>query len=386
MNTLKLNKTSTKFINQFKEQILKVEKKWKNNSSLECNEFSNNDITLIPNIEYYQSTILHSLQSFAKKKCIFHFSTSSRKICVHLISPIEKTNEQILLYLKYIFIWFNFIDSYSNSSCSANLEIYLSLTPCLKLIPSNKYVPLDKKNANTAFTFTCKKNNVIHIFREEEWFKVLIHETFHNLDLDFSNYDQGYSNQFIQLMFPINLNFKFYESYCETWAIIFHSLFYSIYNKKSFIKTLNSELDFSLFQCVKILDHFNMKYTDLYVKTYKAENARSKYSENTPVLSYYFFKTIFLYHINDFLQWCIRENKNSVRFSNLPSHYINIYQKIEQYVSLLNRSYKNVSFLNTMKEKEREFQKNKKNILLNDIFHFKTMKMSMHDLYDNTNP
>ena len=39
-----------------------------------------------------------------------------------------------------------------------------------------------------------------------------------------------------------------------------------------------------------------------------------------------------------------------------------------------------------MKEKEREFQKNKKKILLNDIFYFKTMKMSMHDLYDNTNP
>ena len=35
----------------------------------------------------------------------------------------------------------------------------------------------------------CRETSEITIYREEEWIKVLIHELFHNLNLDFSSMD-----------------------------------------------------------------------------------------------------------------------------------------------------------------------------------------------------
>lgn len=382
MNSIKLNAKSRSFIRQFKDQFLKAEKKWKKKYSVEYSEFTNQEIQYIPNIEQYEPSILHSLHSFSKKKCSFHFSTPTKNIKVILISPIDKTNQEILSYMKLIFIWFNGIDSYANPSCSKNLEIYLSLSPSLKLIPNEKFIPLGKKDANTAFTYMCSERNVIHIFREEEWFKVLIHETFHNLDLDFSKYDHGFSDKYIRTIFPNMKNTKFYESYCEVWALIFHSLFYSLHSKKSFNQILNDELEFSMFQCAKILNHFNMKYSDFYSNNQTAILSRSKYSENTPILSYYFFKTIFLYHTNDFLKWCSIENSNSIRFSKLPIHYVDIYQKIGNLIIFLEEHYKSSSFLNAIKNQEKNFQKNKKTMKLNDIFHYRTMRMTIHDLHN----
>ena len=104
------------------------------------------------------------------------------------------------------------------------------------------------------------------------------------------------------------------------------------------------------------------------------------YKENTPILSYYIFKTIFLYNINDFLEWCYKENDKSIRFSKLPIHYVDIYQKISNLVIFLNDHYKNTAFLKTIKEHEKQFQKEKKSIQLNDIFYFKTLRMTYYDL------
>ena len=178
------------------------------------------------------------------------------------------------------------------------------MTSSLKLLPSNFSGEMDRHHINSAFTYSCKKNNNIHIFREEEWFKVFIHETFHNLGFDFSGVDNGYSDVFASEIFPLNTDFRLYESYCETWATIIHSVFVYYKNEKKqnnnhicsdISAIIEKEVMFSLFQCNKILHHFGMKYEDLYMQTEGSQFARiHKYKENTPVISYYFFKTILL--------------------------------------------------------------------------------------------
>ncbi len=380
MNHIKLNKSNIQFINKFKKDFLNAEKKWKKKYTISYQIFENEQIYNIPNIEQYDSTIIESLQCFPKKHFTFTFSTPKRKINIFFIIPIEKPEKDILFCLKQIFIWFNGIDSYTTSQCSKILDIYISFTPSLKLLPKQKYDAIERKNANTAFTFSCNERNIIHVFREEEWFKVLIHETFHNLDLDFSKYDHGFSDKYIQSIFPNRKNIKFYETYCEIWALLFHSLFYSMHHDKSLNFILNRELEFSLFQCSKILDHFDIKYSYLFSNNHKALVSMENYKENTPILSYYIFKTIFLYNINDFLEWCYKENDKSVRFSKLPIHYVDIYQKISNLVIFLNDHYKNTAFLKTIKEHEKQFQKEKKSIQLNDIFYFKTLRMTYYDL------
>ena len=74
------------------------------------------------------------------------------------------------------------------------------------------------------------------IYRKEEWFKVLIHELFHVLGLDFSviNYDNN--KEILRKHFNnINSDLLISEAYCELWATILNScflLFFKLIKKK----------------------------------------------------------------------------------------------------------------------------------------------------------
>ena len=67
------------------------------------------------------------------------------------------------------------------------LHIDIFLTPLKKIFPKKKMSQIDVINVNSGFSnFGCRNTANITIYREEEWVKVLIHELFHNLNLDFS--------------------------------------------------------------------------------------------------------------------------------------------------------------------------------------------------------
>lgn len=58
-----------------------------------------------------------------------------------------------------------------------------------KELPENKSEVIGPVNANTGYTYRCEKNNEIVIYRQEEWFKVLMHETMHTFGNDFETED-----------------------------------------------------------------------------------------------------------------------------------------------------------------------------------------------------
>ena len=96
--------------------------------------------------------------------------------------------------------------------------------------------PNEPININGGYTYGgCHNSNEITIYRQEEWFKVLIHELFHNLDLDFStlNIDRWREKMFD--IFGIESEYNIYETYCETWARILNIAIVS------FMKSTNSE-------------------------------------------------------------------------------------------------------------------------------------------------
>ena len=111
------------------------------------------------------------------------------------------------------------------------------------------------------FTTTCPKDSEIVIFRKEEWFKVLIHESFHNFALDFSDMNTYECTKDILSIFPVNSEVNLYESYTEFWAEIMNALFCSFFNLKSktnfddflsnFEFFINFERTYSFFQLVK---------------------------------------------------------------------------------------------------------------------------------------
>ena len=118
-----------------------------------------------------------------------------------------------------------------------NLEVSIFLTPFKKKLPSNSRDTIGSNHVNTGLSSAgCNTTSRIVIYRNEEWFKVLIHELFHNLDLDFSTMNilksarKSYSYKF-----EIKSEYNIYETYCEIWARILNVAI------KSFLKTDSRE-------------------------------------------------------------------------------------------------------------------------------------------------
>jgi len=269
--------------------------------------------------------------------------------------------------IKKIFIWFFIANAYSNAKCSQYLNVNIFLTNLKKVLPNHEKI-IKQEHANTAFTTSCRKNTEINIFREEEWFKVLIHESFHCSGMDFSELDDSYSNKKILSLFPVNADVRLFETYCEMWAEIINIMFISYHSiswnenldeviYKLISKTekmLQYERLFSLFQCAKILYFFGIQYNNLYESTLKSKQLRTRYKEETNVLSYYIIKSIFMYYVNDFVEWCIENNdengtlnfnKNNENIDSyiefIKEHYLNSYYTSS--LSLFENWYKNIT-------------------------------------------
>jgi hypothetical protein len=297
----------------------------------------------IPNFNLYPRNIQDYMQGMNYNLCHGKLTIKDKIIDITIFHNNYKNLHNIF---RYIYIWISIIcdyDTYNN--CSNHLKVYIALNPQKKFLPK-RGEPIDRQNANTAFTFSCKRNNEIHIFRQEEWFKVFIHETFHSFCLDFSDIDniQTLGNN----IFSIKTNLYLFECYAETWATIIHSIFV-LYNqepiKQSFTidiysksnKLFETEIMFSLFQCCKIMKHHNIDYNML------CNSKNIQYSENTPVMSYYFFKSILFFHYDTFITWCQNNNDNLLTFNNNNVHkYANLILRLsrdDKYIEYINYLY-----------------------------------------------
>lgn len=348
------------------------------------------------------------------------FSIGSRNFTIYLIQPYHKKNihtkntyHTMDLMIKNIFICLFTLCHYSkDTSCSLNhLTIYIYLSDQKKILPKEKGEPIDKIHANSAFTYSCSMDNEngneshdneIYIFRREEYLKVLIHECFHSMGLDFSNRPQQDVDEKIVKVFK-NIfnpecidcnNIRFYETYCEMWAELVniilicvkkykkHTAFgvMTIMDMKRVCKQIESYIQletlFSLFQCSKILHHYNLTYRELFVPPSDKNITEVKYKENTNVFSYYFLKTICMFHSNDFIEWCGEHNHNVLAF--YPTQ-----QNMVDFFLFISERYNSPEFLRNIEifenwfslEREQREQHSKTDY----IFELSTLRMSISE-------
>jgi len=235
--------------------------------------------------------------------------------------------------------------------CSQDLDIYLYLTDLCKFIPENQNGDIQPSNANTGFTYACNapygNKNEICIFREEEWFKVLIHETVHSFGIDFSSSVKinDYANQRITALFGIPVvsqGYSIFESYTEICAEIMNLLFYQKIHKindKKWKEHLYIEQLFSCFQCAKVLNLPNKKGKD--------------YKENTDIFSYYILKSILIYEIDDFLEWIMTPSGNAGSIVFKRTH-----ENIKTYCDIIERGYLNPKYKQTIEKMDNWIKKN----------------------------
>jgi hypothetical protein len=298
-------------------------------------------------------------------KLMYDFSLFERQIKIIFVTE-NNIEHQISTFNKYvdsILLWLFILNEYSSKYCSKNITIYLYFTSHEKHVPKTNTEVLDQINVNSAFTTTCQVDSEIVIFRKEEWFKVLIHETFHNFGLDFSDSNTSCKNEILQI-FPVNSEVNLYESYTECWAEIINAAlcsFYTIKNKnvnhfiKEFQVYILYEIKYSFFQLVKILDFMGLQYEDLYSKSEYSKITRDTlYKENTNVLSYYVIKTVLINNFQGFLSWCNKHNFSIMQFKKTPANQI-------EFCKFIKRNYKSKSMINNVNAIEQLFQNKKVN-------------------------
>jgi hypothetical protein len=246
--------------------------------------------------------------------------------------------------------WFYILNSSASRTCSQTITVYIYLSSVKKELPLHSSIIIDQNHANTGFTKNCSVNSEICIFREEEWFKVFLHESFHNFSLDFSDMNIDHLNKQILQLFPLaNSEVTAYEAYTEFWAEIMNAAILAISINKTTIPKLNEflqtcefiincERNFGMYQLVKVLKHMNLSYFDLINKKKREERnpqteckRNCKYREATNVLSYYVLKNILLNNYNEFLDWCDKNNTNTFQFVKTEEHLQMFYKFIEKY-------------------------------------------------------
>ena len=192
---------------------------------------------------------------------------------------------------------------------------------------------------------SCPKKSEIVVFRKEEWFKVFIHETFHNFGLDFSDMNVSDVHSNILSIFPVNSDINLFEAYTEFWARIMNVLFCSYFNIKAcvngnknidtFIESteylMNFEIMYAFFQMVKVLHFMNLEYKQLYETDTETDNIRKTlYKENTSVLSYYVITLILMYNYQSFLLWCSTNNDTLLQFKKTSTNQYSFFRFIEK--------------------------------------------------------
>jgi hypothetical protein len=338
------------------------------------------EITKPKNFNYHSfpQVIREHIDELSLSEISYDFSLFNRKIKVVFVVEDPNIELKIHLYNKYvdsIIMWLYVLNLYSSKQCANSLIIYFYFTSLEKKLPDSNIHVLDERHINTAFTTTCPKDSEIVIFRREEWFKVFIHETFHNFGLDFSDMNNNDCHKYLLGIFKVQSFVNSYEAYTEFWAETINVIFCSFYslkekerendsikNQKEFLSNaeffINFERSYSFFQLVKILDFMGLTYKDLYLNNPESKILRENlYKEKTNILAYYVIKTVMMNNYPSFLLWCDKNNFSLIAFKKSIANQ-------NKFCEFIGKNYKNPSMLENIDNSElflEQLKKNKKN-------------------------
>jgi hypothetical protein len=357
------------------------------------------------------TNIQHEINNKCQYFLQFSLQLPNRRFTVHICRDKKRIP---FLRIEKILLWFHFVNPFIDSTCSNEVHVYFYDIGLKKQLPreissplppgsaSNVLSPiLDTEHINTAFTFVskqCSTETSIYIFRYEEFFKVLLHETCHNLGFDFlSLSDSILEKQNFKLLelFQLSpMDLRFNESYCELCARILNSMIYVLYNKSKikqrkgkFSKTAKQlkirpvqsrhlqtrykkmidqdyylwrqvfayEQLFSLIQCTKLLKYNHLRFEDL------GNFEKGKlYRENTQGFSYFVLSSIFMFFLNDFFLWQSKFAKGSLNLAKTE-------ECTNEYISIIQDKMNNKQYLEALTNIESSLEKEKNPVFLKSL-------------------
>ena len=274
---------------------------------------------------------------------------------INNLRKVEKKIKKALRILRFLLFYVG------PSNKVKKITINLYLTPQKKTLPKNQIKTLNEESCNSALTYVCAEEGEVLIFREEEWKKVLIHELFHSLCLDFSGISYLLLKDKFKDLFKVKSDYEISEAYAEYWATILNSCFISfdiLDDKEDYEQfglysefCIQFERIFSLFQLVKVLDYMGLRYKDLISDGKMAKSLKNiLYKEETNVLSYYIIKAVLLFDYDKFLFWCEKYNISAVKFDKTQLN-------LRRFGSYFEDIYKNRRLIKVINDMEVKYSK-----------------------------
>lgn len=238
---------------------------------------------------------------------------SGRQVHVSLSKPRDAGVAHFRRDVDLMMFILALLDDVARPACSTILHIHILHTPFKKTLRDVDY-QLDRQHVNSAYTFSCTRDNNLVIYREEEWVKVFIHECFHALGLDFSHMNQDGVQAAMKTMFrgldPRIPNVRAYEAYTETWAECLNltvEVFLARPRQRvdTFVRELRRrvfyEKAWTAYQCMKVLHHYRTSYHGIVNGT----GSVAYQEQHTQVFAYHVLKAVLFLHLDEFLVWCM---------------------------------------------------------------------------------
>lgn len=322
------------------------------------------------------------------------FKINNCLIIIHIVTELTKKDtiesklQELLSNIKNIISWLYF--SYRLSKCSQtmkSLTVYFYKIDNPKLFPNKQGVILEPRHVNSGYSDICNEINSdieIVVFRSQEWFKVLVHETMHAFNLSLSNYDNNFNN-ILKQIFGLNINYLLSEVYCEYWAriinIVYKSYSLSKNNKNifllNFIKFLDIERQFAILQAIKVSEYNNLSICEFLIKDNNKIHQedisiikKKQYKEKTSVFCYYILTAFLLVANTKTIEWCYDTNSNIINFNKInKQNNINFINLLEEIISLKCIKDYIYNFDNELNRSHNMFEKNSR-ILRMSINHW----------------
>lgn len=308
--------------------------------NLQLNNYDNTQLNHISfnnaSTTYFPKIIQNYIKQHIHHKIIYTTKLNGKNININLYTTSKYSNSKIHTIIFKILLIIYVLNLYTSPACSKNINLDIYFTPFKRELPKKSDDILEPIHINGGFsTAGCNNTSAITIYREEEWYKVLIHELFHNLNLDFAIMNIDKQREILKQQIGINSKYNIYETYCETWARILNVMIVCFLKKSNnyqdFLSHLKNsmvnEINFSIIQSNKIMK--------------RIIHSGNKYRENTNVLCYYVFTASLLNNYKEFLNWCNNHNHNKIKFKQTKKN-------LNEFCHLILNNFNNPDFFKAM--------------------------------------
>ena len=318
----------------------------------------NDIINIINDNSFLSNNFNNIIKNFIKFQTSIKYNDNI--IYIFYNKDIKDDKLKINKIINRIKIIINYLNNFTNIN---GMTLYIILSNVKKNIINEKKYLLNGDNINSGIC----SSSYIYIWREEELFKVLIHEMMHYFKLDkYKISHKDYRKEIKIILGDNNYNLIINEAYTELLALLINILLYVILNnindindkKKLFFKILTNEVIHSYNNVIKILNYYDIKnFNEFYTN--------NNFNQKSNVFSYIIIKYLLIFKIED-LNIFYKDKDNKIKINN---ENINNFENIVKELLNINKNNKSINLINLKLNKENNFNKN-------------NLKLSIYNLYD----